>query len=372
MRVVQIEPGPCPTLTASAPQSARNSTPAALVTFPAMSGSFGNASRKTLHHVADALCVAVRGGDRDDIHAAFHQPAGVFEDPFFIKFAKRIACGRNRRAADEVKVCVARGLELRRALERDPFHVAQRDEPAQFVPVVHDQQLVDAKMLGEKFVGACNRILAQFLLQDGVDLRPRRQRRRNLHFCVTRLDDVAGQQTDELALPIHDGKSSEREFFLLDHGQHVADELLRRNLDRLLNQAVDVIFHAADFGELLPFRHVVMDEAEAAIERHRDGHPGFGHGVHVGRNDRDVQLKIFRERRVELRVAREDLGIQRRERDVIKCEPGLVVRRKKLVRRLVERIVKTGFARRCHVGKCPLTGGFGKKYFIQNADAPAH
>ena len=45
MRVVQIEPGPCPTLIAFAPQSARNSTPAALVTLPAMIGSLGKASR---------------------------------------------------------------------------------------------------------------------------------------------------------------------------------------------------------------------------------------------------------------------------------------------------------------------------------------
>ena len=35
MRVVQIEPGPWPTLMESAPQSARNSTPAALLTLPA-------------------------------------------------------------------------------------------------------------------------------------------------------------------------------------------------------------------------------------------------------------------------------------------------------------------------------------------------
>ena len=47
MRVVQMEPGPCPTLMAFAPQSARYSTPAALVTLPAMMGSFGNASRNT-------------------------------------------------------------------------------------------------------------------------------------------------------------------------------------------------------------------------------------------------------------------------------------------------------------------------------------
>jgi hypothetical protein len=36
MRVVQMEPGPWPILMALAPHSARNSTPAPLVTLPAM------------------------------------------------------------------------------------------------------------------------------------------------------------------------------------------------------------------------------------------------------------------------------------------------------------------------------------------------
>src|SRR5271168_4640429 len=47
MRVVQIEPGPCPTLIVVAPADARYSTPAALVTLPAMMGNFGKALRRT-------------------------------------------------------------------------------------------------------------------------------------------------------------------------------------------------------------------------------------------------------------------------------------------------------------------------------------
>ena len=57
-------------------------------------------------------------------------------------------------------------------------------------------------------------------------------------------------------------------------------------------------------------------------------------------NDRDVQVQIFRELRVELRVAREDFRIQRGQRDVVKRQADLVVCREKLIRRLVERIVE--------------------------------
>ena len=164
MRVVQIEPGPCPTLMAFAPQSARNSTPAALVTLPAMMGSFGNASRNTLHRVAHALAVAVRGGNGHDIHAAFHERADVVQNAFAVEFAKGVARGRDRRAANEMKARVARGLELRVALLRDALDVAHREQAAQMVLVVHHEQFVDAEMLGEKFVGAGDGVLAQFLL----------------------------------------------------------------------------------------------------------------------------------------------------------------------------------------------------------------
>jgi hypothetical protein len=127
----------------------------------------------------------------------------VFENSFAVQFAERIARGRDRRAANQAEMRVARGLELRRAFLRDAFDVAQRDEAVQFVLVVHDEQLVDAEMLGEKFVGARNGVLAEFLLVDGVDLRARRERLGNF-FGVTRLDDVAGQQPDEFAFFIHD------------------------------------------------------------------------------------------------------------------------------------------------------------------------
>ena len=245
-----------------------------------------------------------------------------------------------RRAADEVEVRVARRLELRLALLRDALHVAHRDEAVQMVVVVHHQQFVDADVLGEKFVGAGNRVLAQLLFRDGVNLRARRERLGNFFAGVTRLDDVAGKQPDEFSFFIHDGKRAEAEFFLLDQRQHVADELFRRNLDRFLDQAVDVIFHAADLGKLLALRHVVMDEAEAAVERHGDGHARFGHGVHVGGDDRDVQMQVFRELRVEMRVARENFRIKRGQRDVVERQADLAVRGEKLIRRLVERIVE--------------------------------
>jgi hypothetical protein len=103
-------------------------------------------------------------------------------------------------------------------------------------------------------------------------------------FGVTRADDVAGKQADR-SLPDSSttGKVLKRKFAFLDQGEDIADELVGRNFDRILDQAVDVVFDAADLGELLALGHVVMDEAEAAVEGHGDGHARFGDGVHVRR-----------------------------------------------------------------------------------------
>ena len=139
-----------------------------------MIGSVGKRVADHPHRVAHALAVAVRGGDGDDVHAAFHEPADVVEDAVAIQFAERVARGGDGRAADEPELGVARRLELRAALLRDALDVAHREQAVQMVVVVHHEQLVDAGMLGEKFVGARDGILAQFLLVDGLDLGARR------------------------------------------------------------------------------------------------------------------------------------------------------------------------------------------------------
>jgi len=137
----------------------------------------------------------------------------------------------------------------------------------------------------------------------------------------------------------------------MDFERYLGEELAGRDGNRFLDQTVNVILDAADLGKLLALRHVVMDEAEAAVGRHGNGHARFGHRVHVGRNDGDVKAQIFRELGVELRVARKNFRKKRRQCDVVEGQGELVVRGKKLIRRLVERIVETGIAHGCHVGK---------------------
>ena len=164
MRVVQIEPGPWPTLMALAPQSARNSTPAALVTLPAMMGSLGKASRsiRTVSPTPLLWPCAVETATTSRPRST--SPPTWLQDAFAVQFAKGVARGGHRRAAEQAEMRVARRLELRVALLRDALDVAHREQPVQAVLVVHHQQLVDAGMVGEELVGLGDGVAPQFLL----------------------------------------------------------------------------------------------------------------------------------------------------------------------------------------------------------------
>ena len=80
MRVVQMEPGPWPTLMMFAPASARNSTPAAEVTLPASNGRSGKLSRINFTHSPTprvcpwAVETAIAGIDRGEVRVA--EPEG--------------------------------------------------------------------------------------------------------------------------------------------------------------------------------------------------------------------------------------------------------------------------------------------------------
>ena len=137
---------------------------------------------------------------------------------------------------------------------------------------------------------------------------------------------------------------------LLDQGEDVADELVRRHLDRLLDQAVDVVFHRRNLRELLALGHIVMDQAEAAVERHGDGHARLGDRVHVRGDDRNLEVEMLRQRGLEVGVPGEDFGILRRQGDVVISKGDALLRGEKGVRGLVKSVVD-GAGRRgvcCH------------------------
>jgi hypothetical protein len=66
----------------------------------------------------------------------------------------------------------------------------------------------------------------------------------------------------------------------------VGDELLGGHGDRVDDHAGLRALDLVDFAGLLIDGEVAMDNAEAALLGHSNGHAGFGDGVHGGREQR--------------------------------------------------------------------------------------
>ncbi|OQB91868.1 MAG: hypothetical protein BWX84_01207 [Verrucomicrobia bacterium ADurb.Bin118] len=216
-------------------------------------------------------------------------------------------------------------------------------------------------MFGEKLVGARNGIASKFLLADGVDLIARRHGLDHLPPGIARFDNVTRQQPHQPALMIHHREGVETVFAFLHQRHDVADQLFRRHLDGLLDHAGHVKLHAADLGELLALGHVVMNEPQASVQRHRNRHVRFGDRIHVGGHDGDVQGQPLGKAGVELRVAGKHLGILRGQGDVVIRQGQRCVRGKEIIGGLVKPgVQRMGFLRCCHVGKCSRPGVLGK------------
>ncbi len=77
-RVVQIEPGPTPTFTASAPASTSACAPARVATLPAITWTCRSrrVGLEPAHHVEQQPGLAVRGVGHEDVHAGLDQRGG--------------------------------------------------------------------------------------------------------------------------------------------------------------------------------------------------------------------------------------------------------------------------------------------------------
>ena len=176
---------------------------------------------------------------------------------------------------------------------------------------------MDADVLGEEFVRGLDRVGGDALLLHGEELLAGRHDIGDQLGAVAVLDDVAREQADEFAVFIGDREGAEIEAALVDHLQDVADGGAGQHGHRVGNEAVDVMLHAGDLADLVLARQVVMDEAQAAVEGHGDGHARLGDGVHVGGQDRDLQAQAFREGSGQFGIPGEDLRMERGERHVV-------------------------------------------------------
>ncbi len=119
---------------------------------------------------------------------------------------------------------------------------------------------------------------------------------------------------------VEDGKAVEGEavfgFVVGDGFEGVVDG----EGDGVVDEAVEVVFDAADVGGLFFGVEVFVDDADAAHHRHADGHTGFGDGVHGGAEEGDFLLDVAGESGGDVGIAGEEVGVLGDEGDIVEGE----------------------------------------------------
>ena len=301
MRVVQIDPAPTPTLIASAPAAISASVASAVTTFPAVTGSFGH-------------CFLIRP-------MAWITPA---EWPWAVSIATRStpastsAPTRASRSAPTPTAAPARSLpcESTAAFGKSSLllNILDGDQPLQLAIGVDQRKFFNA-----------------VLLQDGLGLLERRADRRGDqplagHELADRLveiprleeaDIAVGEDPDQLAAaPLFgDGDARDVEF------AHQVFRFLKRGGgiqgDRVGDHPGFGPFNLLDKRRLGFDGEVAVDDPQPAFARERDRHARLGHGVHRGRDDRDVERDVAGEPRAHIGLVRKDRRVSGDDQQIV-------------------------------------------------------
>ena len=126
---------------------------------------------------------------------------------------------------------------------------------------------------------------------------------------------AVGDDADQLPRAVHDGNAADA--VLLHQIQGVAHGVLLRDGHRVVDHAVLSAFHAADLRGLLGDRHVLVDHSDTAFASQCDGQRCFGHGIHRGRHDGNVEPDISRETGADIDLSRQHFRIGGYEQHIV-------------------------------------------------------
>src|SRR5438876_8083086 len=270
-RVVQIDPGPTPTFTASTPRSTSARAPASVAMLPATSCAPGKASRK--HATVSSTPWLWPCAESTTITS---HPASSSA------WARaRVRRATDRRSDAQPAMLVLVGLGILAPLE----DVFDGDETLQQALLVDDREFFDA-VFGEntlRFVQrGADRRGHELLFSHHVADRPVELA---LELQVAIRDDA-----DQFPRPIHDRHAGDLE----THHQLLgfAQRPVGAEGDGVHDHSRFAALHAVDLGRLAVDRHVLVNHPDAAKARHPHRHLRFGDGIHGSRNDRDVERNL--------------------------------------------------------------------------------
>ena len=95
---------------------------------------------------------------------------------------------------------------------------------------------------------------------------------------------------------------------------------IRADGDRVDDHTAFELLHLPDFFGLFDGGQVAVDDADAAGLGHGDGKTAFGHRIHGGREDRQVQIDIAGNAGGDIRLSRHNLGMSGLQQHIVKCE----------------------------------------------------
>ncbi|MCY1357081.1 hypothetical protein D9M69_435580 [compost metagenome] len=217
-----------------------------------------------------------------------------------------IGAGAHRRADAQAALVILGRQRVGLGL----LDVAEGHQAAQVEVLVDHQHLLDAVLveLGlhffqrGAFTGCDQLVLGSHDRGNGVaDVR-------------TEAQVAAGHDADQLAL-FHHREAGEAVF--TGDLQQFNDLGGGGDGHRVTDDGGLVALDLAHLGGLLLDGHVLVDDADAAFLGHGDGQAGFGHRIHRGGHQRDVQFDAAGQAGLEADILRQNLGITRDQENVV-------------------------------------------------------
>jgi len=244
--------------------------------------------------------MAVRGIDDDHVDARLRQQVHAL----FI-----VRTYADRRAHTQLAVLVLAGVRVF-GLLGDVFH---RHQAAQLKGVVDDQHAFQAMAVHQRLRFGERRAF----LDRHETLARRHDVAHRLVETLLETQVAVGDDADQLRALDH---REARNAVLLRQRDDVAHAHLRRHRDRITHDARLEALHFRDFAGLFLGGEILVDDADAAHLRHRDGEPAFGDRVHGCGHERHVQGNIASQLGFQAGVARENAGERRHEEHIIERE----------------------------------------------------
>ena len=163
------------------------------------------------------------------------------------------------------------------------------------------------------------RFLAARALADGDDI-ARHQRRDRLIHVFGKSHIAIGDNADDAGVLIHDGIAGKpRPLFQVNK---FGERGLGRDGGRIDDDAALEFLHLTHLPGLLVRRHVPVQHAQTAGLRHGNGQPRFGHRIHGGGRQRNVERNRVCQAAANIDLGWHDLGRAGLQKHIVEGESG--------------------------------------------------